>query len=484
MPPRDAVPPDPGEHHRSNPRPAIPLTNLGTSNLDPQPMSMRLSPGSVFLDPESDLSLRFESDGASQSDLGKGQRQRIGKQQRARARRAEQLKLQNQAAPPPSASYQPSIWSVFASSFPRSDNRQGFPAEVEGDSDETSSTVVATIEGGTFNDQSQKQFEWHDYSQDTSYCVNGTPTSLARTSSGCLAMETEREPTTVATKRYNTRSHARNHATSINPSVLLCCQQTPPKKKSVSAAKQIVQQIKTKLTKRKSRRLAPEPELEILSSSHHNLTFWKNKYFDELLIKSDYELIQAVALSFRTASIQTVVPDRFFRSQSRLKPNHRRPAFPGEIETLQAGQAVRKAYEEHTPAKQDVGRLVLWTDASGTRGIGIVYRETLPGGAGWSSWTMNGYVARGREVHNTDVEGLAVLKAIDLACEKVRAKPERWTAVSIYTDSLGFLQLVKRNPLRPQSESTIKKAMKLRRLGNNLTITLHWCPGHSRVSPK
>lgn len=79
------------------------------------------------------------------------------------------------------------------------------------------------------------------------------------------------------------------------------------------------------------------------------------------------------------------------------------------------------------------------------------------------------------------METLAVMKAVVKALELVRQTPGRIKAVAIYTDSTSTLMSV-RHPRLPLSRLIIEKARMLTQLGP--TISLHWCPGHSRVSAK
>jgi hypothetical protein len=218
---------------------------------------------------------------------------------------------------------------------------------------------------------------------------------------------------------------------------------------------------------------------------HRDLSYWKDKHYEELGIDAEYQLVLRMKQTFKPASIQTIVPDRYLRPMH--KQGHRRPAFPGVI--VAGGrpvEAIRKAFEEHTPVSQDYGRLVLWTDGSGCskssgRGMGVVFRTTLPGGVGWSPWMVRGYVSFGKRIETWEVEGLAMVKAIDVACEMIRAEPGRFAAVAIYTDALTVLDQLRCNSSRALCGRIIKKAMGLRREGSNPTITLHWCPGHSKV---
>jgi hypothetical protein len=226
------------------------------------------------------------------------------------------------------------------------------------------------------------------------------------------------------------------------------------------------------------------PDLQLLVG-HRHLRFWKDKHYQEMGIDAEYQLVLSMGRAFKPSSIQTIVPDRYLRPM--LKQGHRRPAFPGVI--VAGGrpvEAIRKAYEEHTSGSQDFRRLVFWTDGSGCgrssgRGMGVVFRTTLLGGVGWSPWMARGYVSVGKKIETSEVEGLAMVKAIDLACEMIRAEPNRFTAIAIYTDALTVLDQLRAHSPRPLCERIVKKALGLRREGSNPTITLHWCPGHSKV---
>ena len=81
---------------------------------------------------------------------------------------------------------------------------------------------------------------------------------------------------------------------------------------------------------------------------------------------------------------------------------------------------------------------------------------------------------------NSDgMETLAVMKAVVKALELVRQTPGRVKAVAVYTDSTSTLAGI-RTPRTPLGRLIIEKARVLTQLGPE--ISLHWCPGHSKVS--
>lgn len=76
------------------------------------------------------------------------------------------------------------------------------------------------------------------------------------------------------------------------------------------------------------------------------------------------------------------------------------------------------------------------------------------------------------------MEVLAVMKAIDKACELVREMSGQLKAVAIYTDSTGAIHTAQ-NPKHPLGQHIIRKAHILTKSGP--TLSLHWCPSHSNV---
>lgn len=193
------------------------------------------------------------------------------------------------------------------------------------------------------------------------------------------------------------------------------------------------------------------------------------------------------------AKITTVVPNRYLRAvKGNLSKKDQRGAgiikFPGSIEILPAMDAMRKAYEEHTPVNRETqlpSRLVLWTDGAhragnkGHAGFAVVYRQALR--TEWSPWTMHGFKSIGQNAGCWEMECLAVIKAIDIACEMIRHGSRPVKVVTIYTDATQTLDLLRtQTPTRmPIIQILIKKTKALRAMGAELS--LHWCPGHSRV---
>jgi ribonuclease HI len=76
------------------------------------------------------------------------------------------------------------------------------------------------------------------------------------------------------------------------------------------------------------------------------------------------------------------------------------------------------------------------------------------------------------------MESLAVIKALDKASELMRQSPSRFKSVAIYTDSQTALHYAK-VAKTPIGHHILKKARRVHQLGAQ--ISLHWCPGHSRV---
>ena len=72
-----------------------------------------------------------------------------------------------------------------------------------------------------------------------------------------------------------------------------------------------------------------------------------------------------------------------------------------------------------------------------------------------------------------------MMKAVVKALELVRQMAGRIKAVAIYTDSTSALNNVGRSH-HALGKIIISKARLVTKLG--ATISLHWCPGHSKVS--
>jgi ribonuclease HI len=223
------------------------------------------------------------------------------------------------------------------------------------------------------------------------------------------------------------------------------------------------------------------PELKEIKS-HHGLTFWKNKYFQELGIASELQLVSNAAQYFEKGTITTVVPNRYLNLPVTTKNGRRDSVFPGNVEVLGAGRAVRQAYTEHTPARLDVARLVLWTDGSAgcrrnlNRGFAVAWRRTAA--TGWGRWECAGYKAIGELLDATGMESLAVIKALDKACELLRQSPGQFKSVAIYTDSQAALKCAELTKTSI-GRHMLKKARLIRQRG--ALLSLHWCPGHSKV---
>lgn len=229
-----------------------------------------------------------------------------------------------------------------------------------------------------------------------------------------------------------------------------------------------------KIKRKKTDQRAASPEL-LMITNHRKLRFWKDKYFQELDLKNELRCAKNAFRHFDKSILKTMVTDRYLRTGTASKKGHPVLRFPGTIEIRSAGQAVRQAYEEHTPVKSNTSRLVLWTDGSGGgnhRGFAVAWRRSTP--RGWGCWEVIGFKALG----HADVETLAVIKAIDKACE-LASNNDDLTTVSIYTDSTGALYRAQNPEKDFLGETITRKARKLRTLGTS--ISLHWCPGHSKV---
>lgn len=132
---------------------------------------------------------------------------------------------------------------------------------------------------------------------------------------------------------------------------------------------------------------------------------------------------------------------------------------------------------------RDISRLVFWSDASCSsgrhsliHGFAITWRRSEE--THWGPWEAEGYQCRGASLGSPDVEALGVAKALDKACQLVRETPGQFKAVSIYTDSASALGRVATEDIK--SGEIASKAGILTGLG--VTVSLHWCPGHSSVS--
>lgn len=229
-------------------------------------------------------------------------------------------------------------------------------------------------------------------------------------------------------------------------------------------------------SKRKLRHLSPD--LQVISGGHRNFSFWKDKYYADLKVAAEHQLAVLSIRHFEKRSITTVVPDRYLRL-ARAPKNGGLPQFPGVIEILPPVRAVKQAYEEHTPARQDTTRLVLWTDGSAShrhRGFAVVWR--LSTATGWGDWEAVGYKAIGEVLEASGMEGLAVIKALDKARELALTFSAQFKVVAVYTDATSALSSAK-DARCSLGQHMAKKAHRLRQLGTE--ISLHWCPGHSRV---
>lgn len=222
--------------------------------------------------------------------------------------------------------------------------------------------------------------------------------------------------------------------------------------------------------------------------SHHKLTFWKNIHFNDLNIRPEYEF--ALRTPPEQVIYSTIIPNRYFRAAGFRKGERFKSAeehgkeVHGRINILEAIPAVKQAYQEHTAESRHPSKLVLWTDGSGGRntagrGSAVVYRHANLDGPGWTPWKAFGFKLFDKSLNPEDMESIAVIKAIDIASAKVREDPQRWKSISIYSDSKGLLEHLESKCKKPLVYYIHKKAKALISLG--IDLTMHWCPGHSKV---
>ena len=245
----------------------------------------------------------------------------------------------------------------------------------------------------------------------------------------------------------------------------------------VQHAHEVTHKVKLPSIRKKSEDL----EVQIIKS-HRDLKVFKKKLYLALGVKPEYQL----ALSTKASAIKTIVPNRYLRAAETVANRQRRSTpgtvpFPGVIEILPPLDALKKAYREHLLLSPYIKRLVLWSDGSGigNGGTAVVYRDSLPQMMGWSRWYAFGFKIKGQHVDVFQMECIGVLKAIDMATVKVKAEPNRYQSISIYTDAQGVLRGLQDKPTTPLLQYVIKKAKALQALGPQLT--LHWSPGHSKV---
>ncbi|KAF2866761.1 hypothetical protein BDV95DRAFT_611436 [Massariosphaeria phaeospora] len=218
-------------------------------------------------------------------------------------------------------------------------------------------------------------------------------------------------------------------------------------------------------------------------SRHGDLGAWKERVFQELRLHGEYAAALEAVRRFQVTSIQTLVPNRYRRPIENLQlPPSLPDAFTYEI--AEPMRAIRDVYEEHTIAKQDPTKLVLYTDASGGNttsgcGLAIVYRQTLPHGGGWSPWTMSGYKVRGQSTPTNLLEGIAFIKALDKAIEITKATPNLLESVVVYTDAQSVMQQLGGRRYWDLRDYVVTKVNQLCALGPSLS--LRWSPSHSKV---
>lgn len=242
---------------------------------------------------------------------------------------------------------------------------------------------------------------------------------------------------------------------------------------------------RTSVVKPHKKRKRDEPGFEELTS-HHKLTWWKNFHFKKLDIDREYNLVAQFPLA--SAKITTIVPHRYLRAvgisceRKRAKRQTKIPEFPGTVRILGPVEAVREAYEEHSPNNlHDPSRLVLWTDGSGHSGLSVVYRQVLSCGRQFGPWTCYGFNVPRQKLGlgSSDMEYLGLIKALDIVLDQTRTQPNRWKEYSIYTDAKTVLDDLKGRSRGRLVQHIVNKARAITGLG--AVVRLHWVPGHSRV---
>ncbi|PVH96418.1 hypothetical protein DM02DRAFT_119377 [Periconia macrospinosa] len=181
---------------------------------------------------------------------------------------------------------------------------------------------------------------------------------------------------------------------------------------------------------------------------------------------------------FDKTTITTVVPNRYLE-----RPSLPSLIFPGTLKVESPIKAIEQAYKESTVAKLDVNRIVLWTDGSGCQSgkQGLAFAWRYSEAYGWGPWEAFGYKATGANVSSTDMEFLAVIKALDWASEVTQKRLKSINAVAIYTDAQGVIEALRQNSYkRPLALHVVKRAAKLIRLAVS-DVSIHWVPGHSKV---
>jgi ribonuclease HI len=218
--------------------------------------------------------------------------------------------------------------------------------------------------------------------------------------------------------------------------------------------------------------------------AHRHLSYWKDKSFKELGIEQ--ELTFALETPPEAITMRTIVPHQYLKanvlSNRRLRQHHILGNI--QIEILNAMPAIEKAYKEHTVAKQDPTNLVLWTDGSrkgSYLGVAVVFRHALYVG-GWGPWAAYGFRSQGKLTGSHEMEGIAIIKAFDIVKREMEKHPGYWESVTVYSDSIGFLQQVRNHKRTHMIYRLNQKAKALRTLEPGMKLQLCWCPGHSKVS--
>jgi ribonuclease HI len=256
----------------------------------------------------------------------------------------------------------------------------------------------------------------------------------------------------------------------------------PPGRLSGAAARQRALTVKSK---KKTKAKANDPDIEELTS-HRQLGFWKDLHFEKLEIKGEYDLVFQFPID--AAQITTIVPHRYLRTagiiidrqQRKVQTNPHR--FPGIIRIPGPVEAVREAYEEHSPTiSHDPTRLVFWTDGSGYSGSAVVYRLVQQCGRQFEPWTCYGFNVPHQQLglNSTDMEYFGLIKALDIILNQARHKQGRWKEYSVYTDAMAILNNLTGRSEGRLAQHIINKTRAIMALG--AVVKLHWVPGHSKV---
>lgn len=171
------------------------------------------------------------------------------------------------------------------------------------------------------------------------------------------------------------------------------------------------------------------------------------------------------------------------------------PLFSGTVVIKKRLQALESAFSEHQSRDNVPHRSVFWVDASVapganrtyTAGVAVVSRSSHSGCD--FQWNIKGYRVGGA-INIRDVEILAILQALRIACDEANGRIARGSCgeeqtVIIYSDSQDALKNIL-DYTRPRQESTfllVDEVITLSATLNSLAvmIELHWVPAHRDV---